>query len=149
MDFGCCRGGVQFGQFLGREMHRAGADIVQQMRQLGRAWDWHHPRFLRHQPAKRDLSGSGGFSLGPLLDDIDKRHVVREIFGLKAWHDRPDVAFLEARIGVDHSRQKAHAERAPRHKTVTSPLETGNNSYRFRASTAATKTRRNKQTISA
>jgi hypothetical protein len=47
-DFGC--GVCNFTQIVGHELDGNGAVVLVQPMELGGAWDWNNPRFLRQQP---------------------------------------------------------------------------------------------------
>ena len=108
--------GIQFGEFRGREADRGRADVLEHVRHLRRAGDGHDPRLLRHQPGQRDLRGSGLLPLGPALQQLDERQVVRQVLRREAGLDAANVTLGEARLRVDGAGQETHAERAPRHE---------------------------------
>jgi hypothetical protein len=72
--------GVQLFDLVRREHNRSGADVLDHVRHLRRAGDWHDPRFLRQQPCKSNLTRSGLLPFGPLLNELYKIHVVLQVF---------------------------------------------------------------------
>ena len=68
---------IQFSEFGRGELHRVRADVLKHVRHLRCAGNGHNPWLLRHQPCQCDLSRCGLFAFSPVLEQIDKRQVVR------------------------------------------------------------------------
>src|SRR5712692_6139206 len=80
--------------------------------QLGRARDWHDPRFLRKQPSERDLSRCRLLLLRKSAQQIHQRLIRFPVLWRKARDDVAEIAFVELRIFADLPGEEALAQRA-------------------------------------
>src|SRR5437879_9049453 len=79
--------------------------------QLGRAWDWHDPRFLRKQPCESNLGRRRLFLLRECANQIHQRLIRFPVLWRKARDDVAEIAFVELRILADLSGKEAFTKR--------------------------------------
>ena len=101
--------------------------------QLGRAWDWHDPRFLRKQPCESNLGRRRLFLLRECANQIHQRLIRFPVLWRKARDDVAEITFIELRIFADFSGKETFTKRTEWNEPDPEFLE-GRYHFRFRFS---------------
>ena len=81
MDGDGVQGGGEFLQFLGGEGDVLGGDVLQEVGDPGGAGDGDDPRLLGEVLGQGDLGRGGALADGPVLQQLDQRHVGGPVLG--------------------------------------------------------------------
>src|SRR5262245_52969891 len=104
---------------VSREPGLRGAEIFVEPLRFRRAWYWNDRRLLRQQPGQCNLRRRSVLALGEGFQPLDEGEVRFPIPLCESRHDVAKVGWIERRLIVDLSGEKAFAEWAEWHQTDT------------------------------
>src|SRR5690606_31419125 len=117
LRFNAAERGANFFQLVGGEFNGSRSQIFFQMIRVGSAGNGHNKRFLRQQPAERELHGSNILAECPLADEFNKRLVGFDGFGAEKRDTRAAVFLRKPTEFVVSVGEIGSRRRSPRHET--------------------------------